>query len=208
MGDIWRVGVKSVNSPLFDFFGHLWHNGEAMNIHPALVHFPIALLMLYAIFELISFGKLKRFTSWFYIKLTLLMSGFLFALPTLNTGETAAELIGRDSSLWPIIMKHNNWASISVFLFGILTLIYLLVWIRDYPECDRVYKRLKANKYTAWPWSMLSRLAGMLYNSPLVWILALGGLVAIAITGALGGSLVHGPNADPFVKFVLNLLRL
>jgi len=179
-----------------------------MNIHATIVHFPIALLMLYAGFELISFGKFRRFVSWFYVKLTLLMSGFLLALPTLNTGETAAESIGSSSLLWPVIIKHNSWASISVFLFGILALIYLLVWIRDYPECDRVYKRLKANKYTAWPWSMLSGLAGMLYNSPLVWILALGGLVAITITGALGGSLVYGPNADPLVKFVLNIFGL
>jgi len=45
-------------------------------------------------------------------------------------------------------------------------------------------------------------------NSGLIIPLALFGLAAIAITGALGGAIVYGPNIDPFVAFIIKILGL
>jgi len=179
-----------------------------MDIHPVFVHFPIAFLTLYSFFELISFGKLKRFSSWFYIKLTLVLSGFLFILPTLQSGEIVKARVGRDAPLWEVAQAHENWAYITAFLFGILTLIYLLVWIKDYPECHQVYKRLQNGRYIGRACRFVFRLVGQIYHSPLVWVVALLGLVAAVVTGALGASMVHGPGADPVMSLVYRILGL
>lgn len=179
-----------------------------MNIHPAFVHFPIALLTLYAIFEVVGFGRLRRYAAWFYIKLTLVVSGFLFALLTLQTGELAEQNISRTSSIRAIVNQHSQWANITVFIFGILAAIYLIIWVKDYPECDRVYKKLRDHRFTSKIWKVLALVASRIYHSPLVWILALMGAVAITITGALGGSIVYGPHADPIVELVYKVLGL
>ncbi len=42
--------------------------------------------------------------------------------------------------------------------------------------------------------------------SPLVIVLAIAGLVLMTVVGALGASLVYGPEIDPAVSFIYHLL--
>ena len=180
----------------------------AMNLHPIFVHFPIAILSLYAVFEMFIFGGIRRRASWFYVKLSLLLTGFLFSLLTLETGNEVAEHISYGSSIWPVVYAHSKWAHISVFLFGVLATVYFLIWIKDYPECHNVYSRIKNNRYLEKPWKILSFMVSGIYNSPAIWILAFLGLIAMIITGSLGASIVHGADGDPVVRLVYKIFGL
>ena len=46
-----------------------------MNIHPLLVHFPIALLTIYSLLELVPFKQIYRQSYWFYTKAIILIIG-------------------------------------------------------------------------------------------------------------------------------------
>ena len=46
-----------------------WNNNfNKMNIHPIFVHFPIALLTLYSLAELIRWRRITELAYWFYVK--------------------------------------------------------------------------------------------------------------------------------------------
>lgn len=64
-----------------------------MNIHPLFVHFPIALLTVYAVAELLRFKRLTSQVWWWNVKTLLLGVGLLGGFATLQTGEIAEELI-------------------------------------------------------------------------------------------------------------------
>ncbi|MFZ2484689.1 MAG: DUF2231 domain-containing protein [Minisyncoccia bacterium] len=88
-----------------------------MNIHPIVVHFPIALLSLYAIFELVRFQKVLEKPYWFYIKATLVISGELFAI--------AAFLTGPEVEGAKLIEMHEAFAMVAIAIFGLIALGYL-----------------------------------------------------------------------------------
>jgi uncharacterized membrane protein len=50
-----------------------------INVHPLLVHFPIALLVVYSLLEWVPLKKLANLSSWFYIKATFLFFGDLWS---------------------------------------------------------------------------------------------------------------------------------
>ena len=58
-----------------------------MDLHPIIVHFPVALLTLYGIFELFSVRRIARKPYWFYVKAVLVIFGALGALAAWLTGE-------------------------------------------------------------------------------------------------------------------------
>lgn len=169
-----------------------------MNIHPILVHFPIALMTIYAIAELIRFQKVKDLAYWFYIKAFLLIAGTLTSFLALSTGETAEHLSNR--SLRPLIEIHSNFAGASVWIFGILSAVYLIALINkssfNQKLIDSSFGKI---------WNIKVNIANRILNSYLPIILALAGLIAITITGALGGAIVYGPEVDPIVNFIYNL---
>ena len=82
-----------------------------MNIHPILVHFPIALLTTYAFFECIRFKKLMELREWFYIKATFLFLGGLGALAAAQAGDFGKQLY---PSARAIIQVHENFAKVQL----------------------------------------------------------------------------------------------
>jgi hypothetical protein len=44
-------------------------------------------------------------------------------------------------------------------------------------------------------------------KTPLVWLIALAGLFCLTITWALGGLMVHGPDADPLTRILNNIIK-
>ena len=165
------------------------------NIHPILVHFPIALLTLYAALELVP-------TRWFNIDLfttksILIILGGLSLLAARQAGDLARHLVA-DPSLAPLIHKHESYANISTAIFGIIAAGYVFaiikVWIRK-NNFNQFTQLLQPVFY----------LQSLLTETFLVKVLAIAGFAALLITGALGGSIVYGHDSDFFTNFIYHL---
>lgn len=150
-----------------------------MNLHPIVVHFPIGLLTFYAVLELIRFKRIAEKPYWMNIKAILAIFGFLTALAAYLTGPEV------EGGAAPRILEmHETFASATLLIFGIIALNYLLRWARH----EGIHHRIP-----------------MLPNRVVI-TLAILGLVAITITGGLGGAMVYGTNFDPFMAPIFQLL--
>lgn len=168
------------------------------NIHPLLVHFPIAFLLLYSVLRVLPFGRWFPRAAWGQVRLVVLAAGVLGALAATATGETA-EHISRPAR--SIVEAHALFASVSDWLYGLLLAGELLALLRPYlaKVCPpRAAPALRALAFIE------GILAGRLGGT----VLALLGAAAIAVTGLLGGVMVYGLSADPVAPLVLKLLGL
>jgi uncharacterized membrane protein len=169
------------------------------NIHPLLVHFPIAFLGLYAILEIFRFKILTRQTWWFYVKAVLVIAGAASGGPTILAGlYIKAQLQG--GNLDPLILVHETFAICTIALAGLIALSYLAAWInRDFaPKSPSAFWQGEL-------WRAVSAAQRCLIGGSQAAVLALFILAGISITGALGGVIVYGPNFEPFAAFVYRL---
>ena len=166
------------------------------NIHPILVHFPIALLFLYSIIKILPFQKWIPSVSWKHIERALLVVGVLGAFAALATGETAQHLMQPNRQL---VHAHSNFASIATFLYCVL----LAGEVVDYVKTR--YARLMEIDIIKKLFEIIQEVLG---NRVISGALAFLGLIAISVTGLLGGVMVYGVSADPFAAIVLKILGI
>lgn len=169
-----------------------------MNIHPIFVHFPIALMTFYAIAELMRFKKLTQTAYFFYVKAVFVIGGTVSAFLALNTGEGAEDLI--DRSLRPLVEMHSTFASASTWIFGVISVLYLISWINK----SELNQKISISSFGSY-WNKVVTLVNTILNSNFMLLIALVGLVVITITGALGGAIVYGPEVDPIVSVIYHL---
>lgn len=165
-----------------------------MNIHPLFVHFPIALLTVYVLAEFFSVKKLKDQMWWWNLKAVLLGVGVLGSFSALQTGEMAEELTGRSQ----LIEVHSTYATITVWIFGVIALVYVITGIRKYLG---LYVQEGFTRQIFLFLFSIERV--VIYGIP---ALAFIGLITLTITGALGGALVYGPDVDPVVSFIYSVV--
>ena len=157
------------------------------DLHPKLVHFPIAFLSGYVLFEFIGGIIKKKVIS--QIAFTMLLLGVIGSLAAMITGgqaeETAEELLKVSSAKYETIHEaiedHEFWGGLTTWFFTILLILRTLFWI--YLE-----KRGKFPKYL----------------NPAKYIFVIMGVAGIFLiyeTGEHGGKLVykHGVGTE-FVK--------
>ncbi len=154
-----------------------------INIHPLFVHFPIALLSIYALFELAGLTPLKRWAHLVAVKKTFLYLGTLGILATYQTGLMAERLLNAvGTSAESLVATHKWWAWFTLVLFCALSAMYMIEW--HLARKSEISARLQMALAIVRP------------------LLAFAGLIAILATGALGGAIVYGPEAEPFIKFI------
>ncbi len=93
-----------------------------MDIHPLVIHYPIAFLTAYAIFELLRFRKLLDLPYWFYIKKILIIVGWV--------GSLVAALSGLNAASWTIqgprlFVMHEIFALTTVVLSTTSAIFYM-----------------------------------------------------------------------------------
>jgi uncharacterized membrane protein len=162
-----------------------------MNIHPLLVHFPIAFFTVYAVMELVRMKKVIQRQEWFYIKAVVLLIGFLGSLAALMTGDIAKDAIGNLGNR-QLISLHEFFAELTIFIFGTLAGSYVVAGLRRFDISGITQK----DGVTRGIWAVLVYIEELILHTPLVILFALLGLAAVTITGGLGGSIVYGPNND------------
>lgn len=136
------------------------------NLHPAVVHFPLALLPTAILFDLA--GLAMRRQEWLERSAAVLYAGAaLGALLARWAGERAADsLVGVAAAIEPRIAAHSDWAHYATYALSALAVARLAVklWARE-----SVKTALRA----------------------LVVVLALGALALLAYAADLGGALVY-----------------
>ena len=91
-----------------------------MDIHPLVVHYPIAFLTTYAIFELVRIRKILELPYWFYIKATLVGVGEVSAIVILITAMTSNALTDGNR----LVEMYKLFMLAVVIVFGIIALSY------------------------------------------------------------------------------------
>jgi uncharacterized membrane protein len=162
-------------------------------MHALIVHFPIGLLTVYSLIEFLRFKKILDLPYLFYTKAILLIVGTLSAFAATGTGELAGEFFENNvTQISNFVEVHSIFAGITTTIFTILAVAYVYEWIR------KENKFIFIQKIIFLP--QLVRI--IMIFSPLI---AFAGLVSITITGALGASIVYGPNVDIFARFIYSL---
>lgn len=179
-----------------------------MNLHPVFVHFPVALLTIYALMELVRFKKIMSKPYWFYLKAVILMVGGLGALAAYFTGNMAkfavrqGEFVVAIPNFKQVVSLHQNFAALSVAIFGILAASYLILWLNRENISRFFLQKQLLMKF----WQTLAKIAHAFVETKFVIFLVLAGLICITITGGLGGIMVYGTSADPFFGVIYHLL--
>lgn len=168
----------------------------AYNIHPIFVHFPIALLFLYSLIKLIPFEKWFPKVSWKQIENVLLLVGVLGAFVALSTGEIAEHLVQPNQQLVDI---HSMFASIATLFYCLLILGEVLSFLTP-----SIIPKLNSPKVT----NFFVYIQKILTSSFVSKSLALLGLIAISLTGLLGGAMVYNTTADPMTGIILHMFGI
>lgn len=159
------------------------------NVHPLLVHFPVALLTVYALLECARWKRIMTLPYTFYVKATFVIIGTVASYAAYVSGEWIGEEF-MQGSLTPLVQRHAFFAMLTALLYTIIALAYLFAWLKRadvlaFPAVQRV--GYAADRFMVSGWSVLT---------------ALIGLILVTITGALGGAIVYGPDIDPVVRII------
>jgi len=99
-------------------------------LHPLIVHFPIALLLVVPIFLLIAiFLKQDRGRAFLISAFLLLAIGTFTVFMAVRTGEAAGKLADRTPQINAVLKHHETLAENTRTLFGSLTLLLAIVLV-------------------------------------------------------------------------------
>jgi uncharacterized membrane protein len=114
----------------------------APNIHPLVVHFPIAWWIAAVIVDLIAL-MLPR-AAWANTTASALdPAGALSAAVTYLTGRAAAATVHTPGMAHPIVLEHWNWALVTTLGFGLIAVVRLWVTLKP-PQSARWVRRVLA----------------------------------------------------------------
>jgi uncharacterized membrane protein len=100
------------------------------NIHPLVVHFPIALLVVTVLFDL---ARLRfREQSWLQNAVIALYStGTIGLVAAYWSGQQAVETVSVTGAAVPVVTSHEDWALYTLIFFGIFTAVRLWTWWKE-----------------------------------------------------------------------------
>lgn len=143
------------------------------HLHPAVVHFPIALLMAAPLLFLIGGLWPAQRRGIHAMALLLLLLGLLGGLAALATGDAAEAFAHRTPELRVALAHHEHLAEATLSVFGFLAATWIL---------ERIVARFRRRELPP----------GAARALFIVWLLtSAGGVVALVLTGHEGARMVH-----------------
>ena len=138
------------------------------HLHPLIVHFPIALLLVAPALVVLGLALPELRPGLHAAALALLLAGTLGTLAALVTGEAAAASAQRTAALRVALDRHEHFAQLAALLFALLTLLFATLFF----------------------WARFRREAPLgLY---LLWLAAAAGAMPVlALAAHFGGRMVH-----------------
>ncbi len=95
-----------------------------MNLHPLLVHFPIALFTLAFALEIIELFKKESFKNSSFLILTF---AILCAILAVQTGNIEAQTLNLSGKAKEILYQHQSSANFSLFLLALVFMLKLYI---------------------------------------------------------------------------------
>ncbi|MCA9370782.1 MAG: hypothetical protein KC680_02370 [Candidatus Peregrinibacteria bacterium] len=170
-----------------------------MDLHPLFVHFPIALLTLYSLLEVIK--VFTKNSHWVTVRAVLVITGAIGAFMSLSTGEGAEHQFHGVGELRRILEVHSLMGVVTTWIYAILAACYVLYWLETHTALlGSPHEKL------AKPVAIARRIAERILGSVLAPMLAALGFLTLGLTGALGAMLVYGPDFDFITQLVYKLL--
>ena len=142
-------------------------------MHPLIVHFPIALLLVAPILVLLGMFLRKQSRGLFIAALILMALGTIATYVAVATGEAAGELAERTAGVAAVLEGHQELAETTRLIFTALTIIFAAILF-----APLLFKRRLGHRS-----SLVLSLAFLLFYSA-------GSLVLINVAHQ-GGRLVH-----------------
>jgi len=141
----------------------------APNVHPLIVHFPIAILVTAVLINFFSliFKKYEWLTK---ASISLYILGAISAITAFFTGRAAADSLQLPTKVINTLTTHADRAEITVLYFTVFTVAYAVFLIFE--------KR------------MLGKISSVV--KPLMFLLALFGVYLVFLTADAGGKMVYG----------------
>lgn len=136
--------------------------------------------------EVLRFQRLASNQTYGVIKVFLLILGTLGLYAALASGDTTSEIMKPPGD---IVSAHESAASLTTFVFSLLSLVYLSKLLET---------------YKGWKVEVISRYRDIIFLPTTILVLAVAGFFFLLSTGALGGFMVYGTNADSVTKFLAN----
>ncbi len=150
-------------------------------LHPLIVHFPIALLLLAPLFVALGLVVGRRGTPYLVAGLLLMALGTTASFVAVETGEAAARLAERSPQINAVLEHHEELAERTRLLFTLLTAVFAgLLAVRHFAG---------------------ERLGRGAFTGVVVLFLAIygAGAITLANTAHNGGRLVHELGVRAFV---------
>jgi uncharacterized membrane protein len=142
-------------------------------LHPLVIHFPIALLMVVPLFLFLAIVGRKHATGFAWSALVLLVLGTVAAFVSVSTGQAAAELADRSEAINAVLMRHEEMAEQTSSVFAGITAIYAVLLL-----LPLVVKRLGRSQYQT------------IVSGVMLFVVLAGSLLLVR-TAHQGGMLVH-----------------
>jgi uncharacterized membrane protein len=143
------------------------------HIHPALVHFPIALLTVAPLLVLVGLLWPAQRRGMHTSAMILLVFGLGGLFLALASGDAVERFAKATPALLTGVREHELLAQKTTLIFGLLVLTFLVLWGLPLLRRRELPRNLERGLLMLW------------------LLLSLGGVLVLAQTGHAGGHLVH-----------------
>lgn len=142
-------------------------------LHPLIVHFPIALLLIVPVFIILGLLYKKNPRCFLFPGLILMFLGATALFFAASTGAAAGQLAERSVEMVPVLKQHSALAGLCKTVFSILTIVYAAILFLPYFIKKEIPPLLKK---------------GLLLFFLIVYLMS---ALVLMNTAHLGGLLVH-----------------